>query len=66
MCEANVYLIDKEGKEKLLMESVDKILPSEDGILLENIFSERKIVKAIIKEMALVEHRIVLEVKSDN
>jgi predicted RNA-binding protein len=66
MCEANVYLIDKEGKERLLMESVDKVLPGENGILLENIFSERKIIKAIIKEMALVEHRIVLEVKNDN
>lgn len=66
MCEANVYLIDKEGKEELLMESVDKVLPSENGILLENIYSERKIIKAIIKEMALVEHRIVLEVKNDN
>ena len=63
MCEANVYLIDKEGKERLLLESVDKVVPTEDGILLENIFSERKVVKAIIKEMALVEHRIVLEEK---
>lgn len=61
MCEANVYFIDKEGKEKLLLESVDKVVPSEDGIILENIFSERKTVKAKIKEMALVEHRIVLE-----
>ncbi len=61
MCEANVYFIDKEGKEKLLLESVDKVVPSKDGIILENIFSERKTVKAKIKEMALVEHRIVLE-----
>jgi len=63
MCEANVYFIDKEGKERLLLESVDKVVPSEEGILLENIFSERKIVKGKIKEMALVEHRIVLEVE---
>ena len=61
MCEANVYFIDKEGKEKLFLESVDKIIPSDEGIILENIFSERKVVKAKIKEMALVEHRIVLE-----
>ena len=61
MCEAIVYLIDKEGKEKLLLESVVKVIPSEDGILLENIFSERKIIRAKIKEMSLVEHRIILE-----
>jgi len=61
MCEANVYFVDKEGNEKLLLEAVDKLVPGEDGIMLENIFSERKTVKAKIKEMALVEHRIVLE-----
>lgn len=60
MCESNVYMIEN-GKEKLLMESVDKIIPDEDGIYLENIFSETKKVKARIKEMALVQHRIVLE-----
>lgn len=61
MCEANVYLIDKDGKEKLILESVDKILPINGTIELENIFSQRKTVKARIKEMALVEHRIILE-----
>lgn len=61
MCEANVYIVDKEGKEKLLLESVDKLVPTEEGLFMENIYSQRKIVKAKIKEMALVEHRIVLE-----
>ena len=32
MCEANVYLIDREGRERLLLESVDKIIPGEEGI----------------------------------
>lgn len=63
MCEANVYLLSKDGTEKLLLESVDKVIPSGDEILLENIFCQRKTVKAKIKEMALVEHRIVLEEK---
>lgn len=61
MCEANVYCIDKEGNEKLILEAVDKVIPMEEGFLLENIFSERKTIKAKIKEMALVEHRIVLQ-----
>lgn len=63
MCEANVYVIDKDGKETLLLERVDKVIPTEDGLLLENIFSQRKTVKAVIKEMALVEHKIILEEK---
>lgn len=61
MCESNVY-VDRDGKEELLMESVDRIIPGEDGsIFLESIFGERKVVKARIREMELVHHRIILE-----
>ncbi len=61
MCEANVYLIDEKGEEKLLLEAVDRIMPEEDNLVMENIFGQRKIVKAKIKEMHLVDHRIVLQ-----
>lgn len=62
MCEANVYLIDKDGNEDLLLDAVDKVIPEEtDKIYLENIYGERKTVKARIKEMHLVDHKIILE-----
>lgn len=61
MCEANLYMLNKDGEEELLLEAVDKLIPREDGILLENIFSQRKIVKGKIKEMKLVDHKIVIE-----
>jgi predicted RNA-binding protein len=61
MCEANVYIINKDGDEELILESVDKILPGDGIIELENVFCERKIIKAKIKEMALVDHKIILE-----
>lgn len=60
MCEANAYL-RKEGEEELFLEAVDKVIPQEDGLVLEDIFGRRKIVKARIVELALVDHRIVLE-----
>lgn len=61
MCEANVY-INRGGQEELLMESEDRIVPGEDhSIFMENIFGERRIIKARIKEMELVHHRILLE-----
>jgi predicted RNA-binding protein len=61
MCEANVY-ISRNGQEELLMEKVDRIIPGEDNtILMENIFGERRVVKARIREMELVHHRIILE-----
>lgn len=60
MCEAAAYLL-KDGKEELLLESVD-LLQSEDGqIMMINIFGEQKKVKAKIKALSLVDHKIVLE-----
>ncbi|MDD3169898.1 MAG: CooT family nickel-binding protein [Eubacteriales bacterium] len=61
MCESNVYLIDKNGKESLYFELVDKIVPGSNTVLLENILGQKKTANARIKELALVDHRIVLE-----
>ena len=61
MCEANVFLLGEDGEKTLLLEAVDKVIPGEDGVFLENIFGERKTIKAQIMEMALVEHRILLK-----
>lgn len=60
MCEANAYLL-KNGQEKLLMESVDTVRPEKNGLYLQDIFGEQRVVKARIKEMKLVDHRILLE-----
>ena len=59
MCEANAYL--REGdSEQLIMESVDKVEPEEEGLRLVNIFGEQKFIKAKIEALSLVDHRIVL------
>jgi len=60
MCEANAYL-RSNGKEELLLESVDKVIPQEGELLLENIFGQRKMIKGKIVEMALVDHKIIIE-----
>jgi len=61
MCEANVY-INRNGKEELLMEKVDRMIPGdENNIFMESIFGERRVIQARIKEMQLVHHRIILE-----
>jgi predicted RNA-binding protein len=59
MCEANAYLI-RNGKEELLMESVDILRPEAEGIFVQGIFGDQRWVKARIKEMKLVDHRILL------
>jgi predicted RNA-binding protein len=59
MCEANAY-VEKDGREELFLESVDLVEPQEDGgFLLVDIFGRQKTVKAQLKRMNLVNHRIV-------
>lgn len=60
MCEAHAYLA-KGGREELVMESVDILRPEEDKLFIQNIFGEQRWVKGRIKEMNLVQHRILLE-----
>ena len=60
MCEAAAYLL-KDGKEELLLESVDLLESDGTQIKMINIFGEQKKVKAKIKTLSLVDHKIVLE-----
>ena len=60
MCEANVYISDNY-KEELLLEEVNRIIPEGDFLIIEDIFGERKIVKGKIKEIILLDHKIVIE-----
>lgn len=61
MCEANAYLRKQGEEDELFLEMVDRVLPREDGLMLEDIFGRRKIIKARIVELALVDHKIILE-----
>ena len=60
MCEAAAYLL-KDGEEELLMESVDQLESEANQTKITNIFGEQKKVKAKIKALSLVDHKIVLE-----
>jgi predicted RNA-binding protein len=60
MCEANAYLF-KDGKEELIFEDLMILRPEQENLYLQNIFGEQKTIKARIKEMNLIEHRIILE-----
>ncbi|GAQ94783.1 predicted RNA-binding protein [Thermodesulfovibrio aggregans] len=60
MCEANAYVI-KDGKEEIYLESVDILKPEGNQIYLRNIFGEQKVFKGKIKEMSLLNHKIILE-----
>ncbi len=60
MCEANAYLVDGQ-KTELIMKSVDKVAPEEEGLRLINIFGDQKFIKAQIDSLSLVDHKIYLK-----
>ena len=61
MCEANAYIFQNE-KEELVLESVDTITPQgDDGFLLVDIFGTQKVIKGKLKQMNLVDHKIIFE-----
>jgi predicted RNA-binding protein len=61
MCEASAYIVRQDGREELILEGVDIVEPEEGGIRLVSIFGEQKVLRARLKAMSLVNHRIVLE-----
>jgi predicted RNA-binding protein len=62
MCEANAYIY-RDGREELYLESVDIMRPEEGKIYLRSLFGEQKIFDGEIKEISLLQHKIVLERK---
>lgn len=64
MCEANAYVF-KNGKEELYLEAVDILKPEGKEIYLRSIFGEQKVFKGRIKEMSLLNHKILLEEEED-
>lgn len=60
MCESSVYIL-KDGKEELVLESVDLLENRQGEIMLVNMFGEQKTLKAKVKTLSLVEHKIIME-----
>jgi predicted RNA-binding protein len=60
MCDSSAYLLT-DGKETLLLEHIDFFESSGVETQLVNIFGEEKIIKAKIKTLSLLEHKIIFE-----
>ncbi len=61
MCQSSVYFVKEDGREELIMEDVNIIKPEGDQILMVGLLGEKKQISARIKELQLVDHRIILE-----
>jgi predicted RNA-binding protein len=53
--------MDKNGENELIMEDVELFEVSEGQVRLVNIFGEEKKLKAKVKTLYLVDHKIILE-----
>jgi predicted RNA-binding protein len=61
MCESNVYL-RKTDNEELIMENVAAVSPiGNDTFLLKGLLGESMEVKAVIEDINLMGHKIVLK-----
>ncbi|AZV58444.1 MULTISPECIES: CooT family nickel-binding protein [Clostridium] len=61
MCESTAYLVTPEGERKIMDYVVD-IIPKENGKLsLTDILGEEEIIEGMLKEVRLLEHKIVIE-----
>jgi predicted RNA-binding protein len=60
MCESTVYLKDGKG-EKVLMKEVAAVRPQGGKLLLTSVLGERLEVEAVVTELDLMGHRIVVE-----
>ena len=60
MCESTAYLM-KDGREEMLMEGVDVLENLGDEIKMIDIFGDQKKLRARIKSLSLVDHKIILE-----
>ena len=60
MCQSSAYM-DKNGENELIMEDVDLFEASEGQVRLVSMFGEEKKLKAKIKNLYLVDHKIILE-----
>ena len=61
MCEASAYIL-RDDQEELVLKAVDVLEPRNDGeFLLVDIFGSQKTIKAKLKRMNLVDHKIIFE-----
>jgi len=60
MCDLKAY-VKKQGKEELLLESVNDVRVENGEVVVRNLFGEEKKVRGEVREVSLVRNRVVVE-----
>ncbi len=59
MCESTAYFKTNDGLEKI-MENVVFIQPEKNGVFIEDILGEQKLVEGYLSEIKLLDHKIII------
>jgi predicted RNA-binding protein len=59
MCDLTAFVL-KQGKEELLLESVNHVRVEKGEVVLRNLFGEEKKVRGEVREVSLVRNRVVI------
>lgn len=63
MCESSAFVLGKDNKLEKIMENVVNVDPAEGKVYLTDLLGEQKIVDGFIKEIRLMDHKIILAEK---
>ncbi len=60
MCQSSVYL-EKDGQEEEILKDAILVEPVEGGVKVQAMFESPKVIKARIKKIDLLKHKVILE-----
>jgi len=60
MCQSRVVTV-RGGQEEVVMDDVVTVRPQDDHLFLQDLYGRQKLIRARIKELQLMDHRVVIE-----
>ena len=61
MCESSAFIMGKNNELIKIMDYIVNVNPDGDRVYLTDLFGNQKIIDGVIKEMRLIDHKIILE-----
>ena len=61
MCESSAFLLGKDNKLEKIMDNVVSVDPDNGKAYLTDLLGEEKIIDGVIKQIRLMDHKIILE-----
>ena len=61
MCASSAFLLGKDNKLEKIMDNVVSVDPDNGKVYLTDLLGEEKIIDGVIKQIRLMDHKIILE-----